>query len=199
MHSKRLLIVFITLFLFILTISPISYAQTEENKEEHSREFSILSGWAAGKLKYFQGDYEMVPLHFQIGFDITSLLENINVNTQGKLKFFFEPFLNTIIKPNSNVEVGNNFMIKYDYPITQKFSLFLEGGLGILYTTQHTYEQATQFNFSQQLGGGVSYRFAKDKALSVGYRRRHYSNADIEEPNAGIDMDYVLCGVTIFY
>lgn len=199
MYSKRLLIVFIVLFLFIFAVSPTSYAQTGEDRAEYSKEFGVFSGWASGKLKYFQGDYEMVPLHFQFGFDITSLLENININTQGKLKFLFEPFLNTIIKPNSNVEVGNNFMLKYAYPITQKFSFFLEGGLGLLYTTQHTYEQATQFNFSEQLGGGVSYRFSKDKALSVGYRRRHYSNADIEEPNAGIDMDYILCGITIYY
>ncbi|MFC1708755.1 acyloxyacyl hydrolase [Candidatus Omnitrophota bacterium] len=199
MFSKKLFTVIIVLFLFILALPEVSYSQTEEAMEEYTNEFGIFSGWASGKLKYNQGDYEMVPLHFQIGFDITSMLNNINIEPEGRLKFFFEPFLNPVLNPSENIEVGNNFMLKYAHPITQKFSLFFEAGVGLLYTTQHTAEQGTQFNFSQQFGGGISYLFAENKTLNVGYRRRHFSNADIEEPNSGIDMDYILCGVTIFY
>jgi lipid A 3-O-deacylase len=195
-HSKRLFVVILILF---LVLPFTSYAQTGEVKEEYSREFGIFSGWASGKLKHSQGDYEMVPLHFQIGFDITSLLNNINIEPSGRLKFLFEPFFNPILQPNANVEVGNNFMLKYTHPIIQRFSLIIEGGLGLLYTTQHTFEQGTQFNFSQQFGGGISYNFADNKAISFGYRFRHFSNADIKEPNRGIDMVYILCGVTIFY
>jgi len=38
-------------------------------------------------------------------------LEKVNINPKGRLIFLFEPFFNTIIKPNSNIEVGNNFML----------------------------------------------------------------------------------------
>lgn len=191
-----ILIVFISLF-FVLNCT--CYSQTSENKEEFSKEFGVFSGWASGKLKYNQGNYEMVPLHFQLGFDITSLLENINLEPKGKLKFVFEPFLNTILRPNENVEAGNNFILKYSHPLTQRFSVYCEGGLGLLYTTQHTYEQGTQFNFSQHLGAGFSYLFSENKAINLGYRYRHFSNAEIEEPNAGIDMDFFLIGISVFY
>lgn len=199
MRNKKLFSVIIALILFILVVPLSSHAQTEEIEEEYSREFGVYSGWASGKLKYFQGDYEMIPLHFQIGFDITSLLRDININPSGRLKFFFEPFLNTVLNPSENIEVGNNFMLQYSQPLTQKFSMYFEGGLGLLYTTQHIYEQGTQFNFTQQLGAGISYLFSKNKTINLGYRFRHFSNLDIEEPNSGIDMDYILCGITIFY
>ncbi|MFC1645709.1 acyloxyacyl hydrolase [Candidatus Omnitrophota bacterium] len=200
---KKWLFVLILSILFLSATTSNSYCDTEglnqEETAEYLNEFGIYSGWASGKLKYFQGDYETVPLHFQIGFDITSLLNDINIHPPGRLKFLFEPFINTVLQPDANVEVGNNFMLKYTHPIIQQFSLFIEGGLGLLYTTQHTYEQGTQFNFSQQIGGGISYQFAENKAINFGYRRRHFSNCDIDEPNAGIDMDYFLFGVSIFY
>ncbi len=203
MLRLKTLSVIIIFVIFISMTTSVSYADTtsDDQKEsaEYLKEFSILTGWAEGDLKYQQGNYQMIPLHLQIGFDITSLLNSINLEPKGRLKFLFEPFLNPILNPSSNIEVGNNFLIKYVHPITQKVSFYFEGGLGLLYTTQHTAEQGMQFNFSQQAGVGFSYLFSENKAFNLSYRFRHYSNADMEEPNSGIDMDYVLCGITVFY
>ena len=201
--QKRLSIVLILSIIFFSITSGVAYCDiknvNQEETIEYLKEFGLYSGWANGNLKYQQGDYEMIPLYLQIGFDITSLFNKINIKPTGRVKFVLEPFLNTVISPSSNIEVGNNFILKYSHAITQKISMYFEFGLGLLYTTQHTYEQGTQFNFSQQGGAGFSYLFSENKAINLGYRFRHFSNADIKEPNGGIDMDYFLFGVTVFY
>jgi opacity protein-like surface antigen len=199
--KKRFLLVIVFLVIIFSLYSGVSYCEVEEGQEEAGgiKEFSVLTGWGKGKLKYNQGDYEIVPLHFQIGFDVTSWLDKMNIEQRGNLRFLLEPFLNTVTSPSTNIETGNNFVIKYSHPITQKVSAYLEGVLGLLYTTQHTAEQGMQFNFSQQGGVGITYLFTENKAINFGFRRRHFSNADIKQPNSGIDMDYFLLGVSIFY
>ena len=198
--NKRVALVAITVFVLIFPVTNFSYSEVQ-NKEEnivYTKEFGVFSGWASGDLKE-QDDYEMIPLYLQFGFDITNALHKINIKPKGNLKFILEPFLNTVVSPNSNIELGNNFILKYSHPITKRIFMYLEGGLGLLYMSQHTREQSTHFNFSEQIGVGFSYFFSKNKAINMGYRYRHLSNAGIDEPNSGIDMDYFLCGMTILY
>jgi len=198
--NKKIGITVIISILF-LSITNLSYCATQSDQSQdtaYTREFGVFTGWARGDLKT-QDNYEMIPLHLQIGFDITSYFNKINIRPKGNIKFIVEPFLSTIVSPRSNIEVGNNFILKYCHPITRKVSMYFEGGLGIMFTSLHTFEQGTQFNFTEQFGTGFSYLFSKNKAINFGYRYRHFSNAGIKEPNAGIDMHYFLCGVSISY
>lgn len=195
-------VIFVIIFILFFSTANSSYCKNQNVPEKkgiaQDKEFAIYSGWASGKLKK-QDDYEIIPLHLQFGFDITSLFNKINIKPKGNIKFVLEPYLDTVVSPNSNIEIGNNFILKYDYPITQRIFVYLEGGLGMLFTSQHIYEQSTQFNFSEQAGGGISYLFSKNKAINFGYRYRHFSNIGIKEPNHGINMDYFLCGISLFY
>jgi hypothetical protein len=177
--------------LFILINLPYSYSQSEGNN--YKKEFGLVSGWMDGNLKR-QDDYQMVPLYLQFGFDITPYKK-----LPGSLKFVLEPFFNSVISPDKNIEIGNDFILKYSQPILKRFSLYVEGGLGMMFTSQHTTEQATQFNFTEQAGSGISYFFTKNKSLNFGYRYRHFSNCDIKSPNKGIDMDGFLVGISILY
>ena len=78
--------------------------------------------------------------------------------------------------------------------------MYMEGGVGLIYTTQHTYEQSTQFNFTSELGGGIYLFLNKNKttALTVGYRFRHFSNASIKHPNNGVDTHSITAGISFF-
>ena len=192
--------VFILVLILFFSIADFCYSYNQSDFEEtfHKNVFGVLSGWGSGELKR-QDDYETIPLYFQIGFDITSLLDKINIRPKGSLKFVLEPFLNTIVSPDSNIEVGNDFIIKYSHPIIRRVNIYIEAGLGMMFTSQHTFEQSTQFNFTEQVGGGISCFFAKNKSVNFGYRYRHFSNAGIDEPNRGIDMDFYLFGITIHY
>lgn len=198
--QRKLANVFIfVLFIFFVVSNSIG-AEEAADKEEaaYTKEFGVMSGWAWGDLKT-QKDYEMVPLYVQMGFDIKPLLSKVHLKPPGSLNFLFEPFLNTITSPDANIETGVNFIFKYRHPLTRKFHVFIEGGAGLLWTSQHTFEQATQFNFDELYGGGLSFFFAENKSFNVGYRYRHYSNAGIEEPNAGIDLKFITAGISFYY
>ena len=195
---------FISVIIFILLFFGVkySYGQEEigyENKEiYYTREYGIFTGWADGSLKE-QEDYQMIPIYLQFGFDAKPIFSKINIKPQGSINFIVEPFLNTVISPSSNIETGCDFILKYRHPLTNKLQFYIEGGLGLMWSSQHTYEQGTQFNFTEQAGVGFSYFFSRSKSLNIGYRYRHFSNAGIEEPNAGVDMDYFLCGISIYH
>ncbi|MDD5355496.1 MAG: acyloxyacyl hydrolase [Candidatus Omnitrophica bacterium] len=192
--KKRNRFVSAVILVFVVLFLSEAHCYSQGEKEEYKKEFGILSGWLDGNLRK-QDDCEIVPLYLEIGFDITPN----KAKSSGSLKFILEPFFNTIVSPSENVEIGNNFIFKYSHPVIGKFSLYIEGGAGMMYTTLHTLEQGTQFNFTEQLGAGVSYFFAKNKALNLGYRYRHFSNARIKEPNKGVDMDGFLVGISVLY
>lgn len=49
---------------------------------------------------------------------------------------------------------------------------------------------STHFQFSQHLGVGVEFR----KRAFAGYQYSHYSNADIDEPDDGVDLHQLVLG-----
>jgi opacity protein-like surface antigen len=130
---------------------------------------------------------------------LSPIFKKLHINPKGFTEFVLEPFVNTVISPNYNIEAGCNILLKYSYPLTDKISPYAIGGGGGAYITQHTREEATQWGFTPQIGAGVLYFFKKDTALNVEYRRRHFSNANIKEPNIGINVDMFLVGVSFFY
>ena len=193
--KKQLLI---SLLVIILSFSATSFGYCEIEDDQYSRDFGVFSGWGSGNLKR-QDDYETIPLYFQFGFDAKPFFKKFKLNPPGDIRFIVEPFLNTVVNPDANIEAGCDFILKYSHPITQRLNLYLEIGPGMMYTSQHTTEQGTQFNFCEQGGVGVSFSFSENKAINFGYRYRHFSNLGIEEPNGGVDMEFFLCGITISY
>lgn len=179
----------------------VAPAATVEKSETKSclKEFGILSGYAAGPLNDPQPEYQIVPMIFRFGFDLNPFINKFGLDTKGILEFELEPFINTIISPNNNVEVGSNFLVKYAMPLTKKVYPYFEGGLGMLYMSQHTDEQGSQYNFLPQAGAGIMYFLRDNLALSLGYRYRHLSNNSFAEPNGGIDVNMALVGLSIIY
>jgi hypothetical protein len=158
----------------------------------------IFSGYLEADL-IEKEDYKGVPLFLSLNFDVKKIFEKIGFCPKGKIDFVFEPFITTVIEPEPNIEVGSNFLIKYTFPLTEKFKPYFKGGVGILYMSQHTREQSTQYNFLPQAGLGIHIFLNKSVAFSLEYRFRHLSNADIKKPNRGIDADLILTGISIFF
>lgn len=67
------------------------------------------------------------------------------------------------------------------------WSLYLDGGAGILATTSEVPSLGSPFNFTPQLGGGVTFRLGGVEQLTVGLRWHHISNADLYDSNPGRD------------
>jgi len=159
----------------------------------------VTTGFLNGNLSHTNKKYQGVPLLVAFDFDGKPLLGKIGLKFPGRFDFVLEPFINTINSPSSNVEAGSNFLIKYVFPLNAKIQPYVKGGLGMLYMSQHTLEQSTQYNFLPQGGAGIHYFIKDNVALNLEYRYRHLSNASIKHPNSGIDSNMYLGGVTFFF
>lgn len=158
----------------------------------------IFSGFLSAELTG-KADYECMPLLVAFDFDSRPLLEKIGVSASERLDLVIEPFLTPVISPDSNIEVGTNFLVKYSLPVTSAVSPYIKAGVGLLYMSQHTREQSTQVNFLPQAGAGLHFFVDKSKALSFEYRFRHLSNASLKQPNKGIDAHMYLAGFSFFF
>lgn len=199
MKGCRLFVLWIlvTGITFVLCNNVLS--KNEEEKKSCLQEFGILSGFAQGKLKE-KNHYEFVPVIFRFGFDLKRFMDKKGkLNPNDLLQFELEPFVSGVISPDPNAEAGANFLFKYGHFITRKICPYIEAGAGIVYMTQHTREQSTQFNFIPQVGAGVSYFIKKNVSVNAGYRYRHLSNSAIKQPNKGINSDMVILGISWYF
>lgn len=159
----------------------------------------ILSGYLRGTLDG-KKDYEGIPVFVAFNYEGNSFIrDNTGLHIKGELNFVIEPFFTVITSPNDNVEAGVNFLCKYAFPLRGSIKPYVKLGVGVLYMTQHTREQSTQYNFLPQAGLGVNYLLNDTTALSFEYRTRHLSNASIKAPNKGIDADLLLMGVSFSF
>lgn len=188
-------IVFLSILLTTSLLLPNTvWPQEEKTKCLEGIEFFTGFGW--GKLRH-QENYRLVPFMVDFDFNLKPLAQKFNFNPSSLLQFQIEPFISYISNPRNNVEAGTSFLLKAGFlPQTSKFQPFILAGVGMVYMTQHTRSQSTQFNFVEQAGLGMHYFFKKNTALTLQGRLRHLSNAGIRYPNTGINTYFVLTGIS---
>jgi lipid A 3-O-deacylase len=186
-------------FLVSLAPSKAMAAPQEEKPYKWLREIGLLTGYGSASLTKKASDYEVIPLLPQFGFDINPLAKKLHIEPKGTFEGIIEPIMNIVTHPDANAEVGCSFFLKYSQKITSRIAPYIEGGLGMVYTTQHTHEQGTQYNFLTQAGIGLQFFLTDQWALTGGYRFRHLSNAGIDEDNEGINHHFGLVGVSYFF
>ena len=197
------LVFFIAICILVLfVVSPVWSGSESpppaEKPHKWLREVGLLTGYGTASLDD-QSDYEIIPILPQFGFDINPLARKLHINPRGTIEGVVEPLMNVVISPDTNAEVGCSFLLKYSDHITSRIAPYIEGGFGIIYTTQHTHEQSTQYNFLSQVGVGLQFFLNEKFALTGGYRFRHMSNAGIDSPNRGINHHFALFGVSYFF
>lgn len=179
-----------------------STGATEAAKEEKPKclqGIEFLTGFGVAKI-HAQDAYHVTPFMVDFDYDLRPIVKKIGVKYPGLLQGIIEPFVSYVSSPYSNAEIGNNFLLKIGFvPDTWKLQPYFKGGVGLIYITQHTREQGTQFNFNEYAGLGAHYFFKKNLALTVEYRYRHISNAGIDDPNHGINTNFGICGVSYLY
>lgn len=181
--------------IFLFTRSWADEGKIEGEGSKCLSGIEFLSGFGKAKLQG-KGDYTMSPFIMDLNFDLKPLTRKINFNPSGLLQFQLEPFISPTYEPNANIEIGTGFIVKVGIlPEDAKFQPYVKAGPGILYMTQHTNEQGTQFNFFQYVGVGAHYFFTKNTGLTLEYRYRHVSNSGIERPNRGIETQFALAGI----
>jgi len=157
---------------------------------------TILTGYGSSDME--DGHYDVVPILIQFHFDANPFINKMGNKTGGDFEFIAEPLMNVVTNPDANAEIGISFLFRYEHAIVPKLRWFFEGGAGAMYTTQHTHEQGSQFDFLPQAGLGLQYSLTKKLALTGEYRWRHMSNAGASSPNHGLNHDFGLVGLTYF-
>jgi len=174
--------------------SNISWAG--EGKPKCLEGIEFLTGFGWGKLRHTK-NYTMIPFMVDLDFNLKALTQKFNFNPRPLLQFQLEPYASFVLTPHKNAEAGTSFLLKAGLlPQTSKFQPFILGGVGIVYMTEHTIEQSTQFNFIEQAGLGFHYFFRKNIAFTLEGRFRHLSNAGIDSPNTGINTQFILTGIS---
>lgn len=171
----------------------------EPQKEPKPRCFKsveFLTGFSKAKLRS-KDAYIMSPFIVAFNFDLKPFLaRKLNFRPWGVFAFQLEPYIAPVYQPNTNIEIGNGFVLKIGIlPEDRKLQPYIKLDPGILYMTQHTREQATQFNFFEAIGVGMNYFFTKNNAFTLEYRFRHASNCAIKRPNGGIESQFALAGI----
>lgn len=188
------IILFIILLAAGLLLANSTWA--EETKLRCLEGVEFLTGFEEGKLSD-KKDYRLIP--FVVAFDLSlkPLTQKINFNPRQLLQFQIEPFISFVSSPDTNAEIGTAFLLKIGIlPQSAKFQPYVKVGSGIVYMTQHTREQSTQFNFIEQAGVGAHYFFSKNTAFTLEGYYRHLSNASMKRPNRGIETYYILTGIS---
>lgn len=85
------------------------------------------------------------------------------------------------------------FLMRWHFYRAENWSVFVDGGVGIVGTTNEVPSSGSSLNFTPQVGGGTTIRLKNDRRLFLGIRWHHISNGDIYENNPGRDsvMGYV--------
>lgn len=175
----------------------IAKAEKDVAPERWLKAVELLTGYGRASLKGNQPAYELYPINLAFDFDLKPLLHKANLNYAPLFEFQLEPFVSPVSSPNANVEAGMAFMLKAGIlPETWQFQPYIKGGVGMLYMSQHTLEQGTQFNFLEQGCAGAHYYLDRHWAITGEFRFRHVSNSGIDEPNAGINTMFYLLGAT---
>jgi len=159
-------------------------------------ELGAIIGYGNGTIA--ESDYTTLLIIAHIGMDINRFIPALRDN-RGTLSFFLEPQFNPVFTPSSQYEFGLGIGLQYAYPVTEFISPYILGVTGPQYISVNTAQQANGLNFASAVGAGLYFSLTKNTSLNVGYRYRHVSNANLKEPNGGINSQILLLGLSFFF
>ncbi len=198
--ERRILFVLGISFLIIFSACTAEAADNPSSAAPAAKrlfsESGFLTGFGTGDIE--EGHYQTVLMIWHLGINMNLVFPSLKTH-KGKLTFYIEPQINPVIEPESDFEFGVGLGFQYQYPFTEKLSAYILGGVGPHYISVVTEDQSNGFTFSDTLGAGLYYHLNDHSAINVGYRFRHLSNADIHEPNGGIESHFGVIGYSVFF
>jgi hypothetical protein len=117
---------------------------------------------------------------------------------RGNPELLGELFAGTQTSPSRRFLFGLTPVLRYNFVTGSRWVPFVNGGVGVTYTTIRSGDLSTAFEFNAQVGGGTRYFFREDTALTFQYRLFHLSNAGLEAPNNGVNTQMFYAGLDWF-
>jgi len=96
-------------------------------------------------------------------------------------------------------EQGVNVALLFEWHFLrhESWSLFLDAGAGVLFTTDDVPAGGSKFNFTPQAGFGLTAELTEDVRLVAGVKWHHISNANVFDDNPGRDHVMVYTGLSL--
>lgn len=196
--------------LALVLAAPLHAQEREEHRDgafrKGSQHLGLVGGYGNGLQVRSEststlGKTEMVALFPSWGVGLTDPLAaerwyggNLEVLVEGTV--LFENV------PRDGFAAGGGLLFRYNFLRAERLVPFVEVGAGALDLDFDLDEgsegQAGGFNFTLQAGLGAHWLLHERVALTGEWRFHHISNADLREPNDGIDSSVVLLGLTYF-
>ncbi|MDG2055208.1 MAG: acyloxyacyl hydrolase [Phycisphaerales bacterium] len=90
-----------------------------------------------------------------------------------------------------------NLIARWHIIAQENWSFFVDGGAGLLWTTENVPDNGSRFNFTPQAGVGCTIGVGGNARVITGVRWLHISNANLYSSNPGRDSIEVYAGITL--
>ena len=87
-------------------------------------------------------------------------------------------------------------LFRWHFLARDTWSLYVDGGCGLMWTSRDVPPDSASFNFLPQAGAGVTWEIADDTRLMLGARWFHASNANTGSPNPSYNGVFAYAGVS---
>lgn len=87
-------------------------------------------------------------------------------------------------------------LFRWHFLARDTWSLYMDGGCGLMWTSHDVPPDSASFNFIPQAGAGATWEIAADTRLMLGARWFHASNANTGSPNPSYNGVFVYAGVS---
>lgn len=176
-----------------LTASPLKQDQTDSPKLPAQSEPTF--GTKGQKHWYVQGAAattldreEAFPQRFALaGAGLSKFLfDGHSINLELNTIYFSQP-------DDDALGLNLALLMRWHFLRKSNWSLFIDGGAGVMGTTSDVPSKGASFNFTPQAGAGVNIKLKEQRRLMLGLRWHHISHADLFGANPGRDsiMGYV--------
>ena len=175
--------------------TPIKQLQADSDNTQSERDIEPTFGTKGQEHWYIQGAFattldrvESDPRRFGlVGAGISKFLfARHSINLELNTIYFSQP---------GDDALGLNLALLMRWHFVRKsdWSLYIDGGAGVMGTTSDVPEAGASFNFTPQAGAGTTIKLNDRQWLMLGLRWHHISHADLFGANPGRDsiMGYV--------
>jgi len=179
------------------TSAPIEPLQTDSISPQTEKNSESIFGQKGQSHWYIQGAgattldrNEAFPQRFGlVGAGLSKFLFNgHSINLELNSIYFSQP-------DDDALGLNLNLLMRWHFIRKSNWSLFVDGGAGILGTTSDVPSTGASFNFTPQVGGGTTIRLSDERRLMLGLRWHHISHADLFGANPGRDSIFGYVGI----
>ncbi len=97
---------------------------------------------------------------------------------------------------SSPIGVNFNLLLRWHFFKRDSWTIYFDGGAGMLYTSDDVPDNGSSFNFTPQAGLGMSFALNEKARLLLGARWHHISNANTYDENPGRDSVQAYVGLS---